>query len=289
MNLAAYFRDSYLPRLQAKGVRAATIGDYQALVRSAPSDPTADSVIGWLAAMPDQPATRNRKRRYLLALLRDARRHGLVGTWIEDVPKAIEFERLPRAWTVAEFGRLLAACHRVTESYVGVRGDLWWRSFLLSLWYSGVRVQTLLSTTTDNLDLATATLVVNSTKDRRQILYALPADNVEAIRAMWSQRQLVWPWPYADHKKTLLRRIRMLIAWAELPQLLQPFHSVRRSVASYITSRTGLAAACEYLDHCRPSITARFYVDPRIAGTTKRGASVMPTPSQLSSPPLPPL
>lgn len=278
MNLTAYFTETYLPRLLAKGVAAATIHDYEVIVRSAPSDPTAESVTQWLADMKSPGATKNRRRRYLLAILRDARKRGMLGEWVEDVPRAFESESLPRAWTVAEFGRLLAGCSQLDERYCGIRAELWWRSFLLTLWYTGLRVRSLLDSLEENLDLGAATLVVTSTKDRRQILYVLPEDSCAAIRTIWWHRKHIWPWPFSDRKKTLLRRVRQLITWAELPQLKKPFHAIRRSVASYVTAKSGLACACDYLDHCRPEITRRFYVDPRIAIPQKHAGQVIPCP-----------
>lgn len=278
MNLVAYFAQTYLPRLLAKGVTRATIADYETVVKSAPQFPTAESVTQWLADMQSPAATKNRRRRYLLAILRDARKHGLLSEWVEDVPRAYESETLPRAWTVAEFGRLLAVCERLDERYLGIRAELWWRSFLLTAWYTGLRVQTLLDSLCQNLDLGQRTLVVSSTKDRRQIMYVLPEDDCDAIRSIWWHRRHVWPWPFADRKKTLLRRVRQLIEWAELPQLSKPFHAIRRSVASYVTASEGLSCACDYLDHCRPEITRRFYVDPRIAVPTRHAGQAIPSP-----------
>lgn len=141
-----------------------------------------------------------------------------------------------------------------------------------------MRVLTLVDARIENLDLGAATLVVASSKDRRQILYVLPADACEALRAIWWHRQHVWPWPYADRKKTLLRRIRKLITLAELPQLDKPFHAIRRSTASYVAAGQGISSACDYLDHCRPEITRRYYVDPRIAVPHRNAGGVIPRP-----------
>jgi integrase len=280
MNLTAYFERSYLPRLTAKGVKAQTIADYESVVKSAPQEPTSESVVRWLADKKSaSAATRNRHRRYLLAVLRDARKRGLLGDWIEDVPKAYEDEILPRAWTVAEFSRLLAACDSLDESYVGIRAPHWWRSFLLSLWYTGLRVNSLLPALCENLDLGAGTLVITSTKDRKQILYVLPDDACQAIRLIIGQRRHIWPWPFSDRKKTMLRRIRVLIAAAELPQLSKPFHAIRKSVASYVTLQAGVSSACDFLDHCRTEITRKWYVDPRIAVTARRGGQSMPKPA----------
>ncbi|MHB8953579.1 MAG: tyrosine-type recombinase/integrase [Pirellulaceae bacterium] len=280
MNLPAYYRDCYLPRLVAKGVARTTIEDYGLVVRLAPGEPTAESVTTWLASMDSPPATRNKHRRYLLAILRDARRRGLVDDWIEDVPKAIETLTLPRAWRIDEFERLLAVCDQLDEKYTGIRADLWWQSFLLTLWYTGLRVHSLLDSRCENLDLGAGTLVVASPKDRCQILYMLPDDACDAIRRIHWHRTHIWPWPFGDKTKTLLRRIRHLIALAELPQLSRPFHAIRRSVASYVAATAGVASACEVLDHCRMEITRRYYIDPRIAKPTKRAGQSMPRPQQ---------
>lgn len=279
MKLSNYFESLYLTRLISRGVTSGTIAEYRAVIRSAPERPTLRKVTNWLASLDRSAATRNRYRRYLLAVLRDAVRHGkLRAAWLDQIPKATEQRRLPRAWTVDEFGRLLAACDTIREVYDGVPAPLWWRSFLLSLWYTGARVDSLAHAKRCDLDIQRGHLVLMSTKDNAELLYSLPPQCLDATLAMDAAGPLVWPWPFRDAKKTRLRRIRLMIAAAELPQLRQPFHSIRRSVASYVASSAGVAAACAALDHCRPSVTRRYYLDPRISRQSIALGELMPSP-----------
>ena len=278
MDLGAFFDEFFHDRLIAIDVRQETVSDYRRVAFSAPNPLDEDSAVRWLSQLPGSPATRNKYRRYLLCMLLHARRKGLVGDWIRNLPKAKESKLLPRAWTVEEFSQLLEAAGSVEESYNGVPGNLWWRSLLLSLWYTGCRVQSMLDVRTDDVDIANGTIVVESQKDRRQMLYLLPDDASRAMRRIGWRREMMWPWPWADRKKTLLRRLRQIIFEADLPQLATPFHAIRRSVASYVANKLGVAVACDVIGHSRMSTTQRHYIDPRICCNARKAASVMPSP-----------
>jgi len=279
MDLMHFFDAHMRNRLIATNVRASTVRDYERVARLAPAPCIEETTVRWLAALQVAPATRNKYRRYLMAMLHQARRRGLVGDWIDNIPTALEQQTMPRAWTVAEFARLLAAAQAIEEQYCGVAGHAWWRAFLLALWYSGARVDAMAAARWSNLDLGARTLVVRSAKTRRQVLYELPADLTAALRALGRRHGDVWPWPWRDRKKTRLRRMRFLIDQADLPQLEKPFHAIRRSVASYVAARLGTAVACDALQHSRPGITARYYIDPRIYRQLHQAAAVMPRPT----------
>jgi len=277
--LIAFYEQSYLLRLNAKGVTVGTRKDYDAVLKIAPDFISSESVTKWLGRKGASAATRNRHCRILLAVVRAARRQGLLqGRWIEGLPVAKTTKRIPRAWMADEFDRLLAACDAMDETYFRIPAKLWWHAFLLGMWYTGARVNTLLAARRENFDARGRTIVLESPKDRSEIFYPLPADAVAAILAMRHARNHLWPWPYDDRKKTLLRRMRQLIDTAGLPQLKQPFHAIRRSVASYMAAEVGLTAASEALHHCRPSITREHYIDPRILQPRVNAGDVMPQP-----------
>ena len=280
IDLAEFFHDCYLPRLRAKGVRESTIAEYRVVVRSAPEQLDLASVTRWLSTLDRAPATRNRYRRYLLALLRHARAVGaLDAAWIDQVPAVREDSRAPRAWTVDEFSRILRATEHLDERYGRIHATDWWRSFLLTLWYTGARVETVAQALRCNLSLCERWILLYERKTRQEAVYSLPNDCVSAIRRMGLIRDpRVWPWPWRDGKKTRLYRLRRLIEIAGVPQLRHPFHAIRRSVASYIAASDGLAAACSALDHSRPAITSRHYVDPRIARRRIDVAAYLPRP-----------
>lgn len=280
MDVRRFFSEHYVRRLRAKGVADSTITEYRAIVRQLPAEPTLENLTAWLAGLKLAPATRNRYRRYLLALLREAQRMGFCSDgWFVDLPVARVARKLPRAWTVAEFGKLLEAASSVRERYCGITGAAWWQSLLLAAWYTGARVGTLNDALRNNLDLVAGHLVVISPKDQAEILYHLPDDCVRAIRRMGVvTAPLIWPWPWKDRKRTQLRRIRQLIETAKLPQIKQPFHAIRRSVASYVAASAGVAQACRVLDHSRPQVTRRYYLDPRIARLDVSVAEHVPRP-----------
>ena len=274
--LAAFYRDRFRPRLLAASIHPGTLSDYDRLVRLAPDPIDEDLAVRWLCNLSCAAATRNKYRRYLLAIARLARRQGLADDW--DLPRAAEEKKLPRAWTVEEFRRLLAAADHITEPYCGICGSLWWRSLLLTLWYTGERVGSVLAARWSDVDLSTGSLVVRSPKTHSEALHVLPGDVLALLREIHGRRRWVWPWPWADKKKTLLRRMRAMLDQAELPQLETPFHAIRRSVASYVAVQLGAAVACDALHHSRLSITERYYLDPRICRAHEKASAVMPRP-----------
>jgi integrase len=52
------------------------------------------------------------------------------------------------------------------------------------------------------------------------------------------------------------------------------FHAIRRSAASHYAAAGG--DAVEMLDHSSPSITKRWYLDPRLADRGSRPCDVLP-------------
>ena len=274
--LAQFYRSRFRPRLVAASVRPDTLADYDRLVRLAPDPIDEDGAVRWLSSLEAAAATRNKYRRYLLAIMRYAARQGLTDHW--DLPRSAEDHHLPRAWTVSEFSRLLKATDTLCESYCGVCGQAWWRSLLLVLWYTGERVGSVIACKWEDCDLSERTLIVRSPKTRSEALHVLPPDAADAIWEARGGEMLIWPWPFCDRKKTLLRRVRRLIDEARLPQLATPFHAIRRSVASYVAVQLGAAVACDALRHSRMSTTERYYLDPRICRQTEKASTVMPRP-----------
>jgi integrase len=54
-------------------------------------------------------------------------------------------ERVPRAWLIEEFQRLLEACETEYGEVVGVPARLWWRSGLLACYEAGERIAAILA------------------------------------------------------------------------------------------------------------------------------------------------
>lgn len=278
-DLLEFYRTRYATRLAAKGVTPGTVDDYKVALREAPDFLSLDTLTTWLAKSTGAPGTKNHKLRCLLAVLRAARRQELFkGLWLEDVPVAATVQKVPRAWTGEEFAQLLAAADTLQESYFKIPAPRWWRAFLLGSWYTGARLHTLLTAYREGFDPRDGTLLLYSPKDHAEILYTLPPDAVAAIGAMNHHLRRLFPWPHDDWKKTLLKRMRLLIDQAGLPQLHQPFHAIRRSVASYIAAERGVHAAAEALHHCRAQITRDHYLDPRIVQPKVSAGSIMPRP-----------
>jgi integrase len=195
------------------------------------------------------------------------------------------------AWTEEEVIRLLdAASAWPGEIILGVAAGDFWRALLLTLWYTALRRRAIFELTLDDVDFDTGWLHVpaSAMKNRTAKKFRLGADALEALRrihppsavappgapsdkalshkspsAKASSRRKLFPWPHkpevlSDQLKRILRRAEIPPSKRRSASLL---HKVRRTVATMLAIRAGLAAACNLLGHSGEHVT-KLYVDP---------------------------
>ena len=101
--------------------------------------------LAWLKESRRQsPHTTNEARAKLVAIWNHAARHGLVSVF-PDLSKLPAPERLPVAWRVEDFQRLLKAAQSMPGRVCGIPAADWWTALLLLGWATGERRTALLS------------------------------------------------------------------------------------------------------------------------------------------------
>jgi len=291
LSFARFFRDTYKP-LRLMGRSPATVEDYTACldvwqrVCGEPVD-TVEllDVVRFLERLAESraPATVNKYRRYLLAILRLAKRQKITkADWIDDVPKVPETRDEPQAYTIDDVGKLLAAARQEPGDVCGIPACDWWPALILTIYDTGVRVSAGMSIKSADVDLASSTVRVlgMSQKNKKGRVYRVSRQTAEALAAIHDgDRELLFPWPWDQGCRQwqyLTKAFRRVIEAAELPQPRDPFHKLRRTCASYCEAH-GISAQHQ-LGHSSPQ-TTRAYLDPRIV-RSRQAADVLPRPEQ---------
>jgi integrase len=237
------------------------------------SDLEPDLVLDWLQSIDRSPHTVNEQRAKLVALWQYAARAGIVAKF-PDVPKLRTPRRLPVAFGVPEFARLLAAAREQSLPVCGVPGELWWPALLLLGWATGERFRALTGFRWADYDPASGRLVARAETRKGQDadrLYLLPPWARQAIEAL----PRAWP-EILHHSTSYWLRWNDLLKRAGLPaDRWHKTHALRRSHASHLAA-AGLDASAA-LGHSSPLVTRQHYLDPTIVGENRAGLS-MPMP-----------
>lgn len=263
--LKRFFEDTYRPRRLADS-SARTIGDYRGCIERlsqflghdvAARELCDDLIERFLVAMLGTglaPSTVNNKyRASLLALWRYAWRKRKTEELPRDVEKFREPTRLPEAWSQAEVARIIAAAGSAEGDFCGVPSRLWWPALLLTLYDTGLRIDALLGTRTDELR-ADGWLFVGFDRQKQKAdqAFKLHPETMAAIAAtMPGRRELLFPWPYADRRHALWNRFRKILQAAGLPHGRRDlFHRIRRTPRHVSRERDRLGN--------RPEVTRAF-------------------------------
>lgn len=236
-----------------------------------------------LLAESRSPATVNKHRRYLLAILRFARKQNLTGAvWLDDVPRLPEYRDEPEAWLLDEIELLIAVSRRLEYSVGELKASHFFPALILLIFATGSRISATMAIHREDVDLAGRSVVIRAKrqKNRRGQRHRLIDPAVSAIAGIWEPERkhlFAWPWDHWGRQwPALNRRFRKLIDTAGLKQPKDPFHKLRRSCASYTAAGGGEALAQSTMGHSNPA-TTQGYLDPRIV-QTKQAADVLPRP-----------
>lgn len=215
------------------------------------------------------PATANKTRAHLLAVLRWGASVGLIDcdpAW-EAWKKSKEPRKAPLAFTQEEFRDVLSAAKAWPGWICGVSASDWWESLLLSIWYSGARIGAVLAVQWKDVLFDRPGFYVRAEHQKQfaDQFFVVGEDCLAALeRARQPEREVVWPWPH--RREALYRRFRKILSLAGVQAPAGAgslFHRIRRSTASYVRAAGGDATA--QLGHSCSSVTQRYY-DPRICG-----------------------
>lgn len=238
-------------------------------------------VVRWLSVYSRgvAPRTVNSKRTSILTLWDAAAEAGLCrAPNRKRIPRAKELRRIPWAWTTTEIERLVSVCRSVRGTLGTIPARSWWPSIVLSIWTTGMRIGSLMSIATSDLNLAERYAIVRAEHDKSGIdrYYALGDQAIAAIAGhLCPHRELVFPWPYG--RRQLFYKFRRIVTAAGLKsrKTMGLFHQLRRSNLSYTAAGGGIALAQQQAGHASPATTVRSYLDPRIA-QQKSAVDVLP-------------
>lgn len=268
MTLAGVVRDLYAP---LRGISDRTVVIYEGTLRRLAEfldhEPTLDDldeivIAKFLAhrVRTASPGSAAKDRACIRALWEFCARRKLTEKWPE-VRTITVPERVPRAWLLDEFERLLAACSEEYGDVVGVPAKLWFRAILLTAYWTGERIGALLALQFDDVSEDAILFRAEARKGRREDIYRpIPPECYQAIEAIRTNRRIVFDW---DRSYTLIwGRLGKICRRAGLPNdRMSKFHRVRKTSASYYEAGGGDAQ--QLLAHKNRGTTKR-YLDPRI-------------------------
>lgn len=209
------------------------------------------------------PASVNTLAAKLCALWTWAHRKGITTTG-PDVQMMREPRIAPVAWSREQLDQVFDAVAQAEGNVAGVPAPLFWRCLLSILWDTGERRGAVVNQLPwENLAHGQLLVPASARKGKtRDMVYTLHPDTVrlcEMIRG-YGLPSIIY-WDRTVHQ--LANRYRTILKRAGLPHDRKHlFHCIRRSVASH--GAAAGADASQLLDHSDPSITRRYYLDPRI-------------------------
>lgn len=187
-------------------------------------------------------------------------RRGICKTWPLIRPIRVP-ERVPKAWLIDEFKRLLESAGEECGEIVGIPAAAWWRAILITAYEVGERIGGLLSIEWDDVAPNGITIRAEGRKgQRRDIWRGISPACYEAIMATKNERRLVFDW---DKSYGMIwHDLGRICERAGLPNdRMSKFHRVRKTTASYAAA--GGLDPQKVMDHASP-LTTRRYLDPRI-------------------------
>lgn len=204
--------------------------------------------------------TASKDRAQLRAFWEFLSRRGIAKTWPSMRPIRVP-ERVPRAWLIDEFKRLLESAGEEHGEIVGVPAARWWKAILLTAYEVGERIGGLLSI--EWPDVAPNGIVVRAEGrkgQRRDIWRGISPDCYDSIMATKTPRRIVFDW---DKSYSMIwYDLGRICERAGLPNdRMSKFHRVRKTTASYAAA--GGLDPQKVMDHASP-LTTRRYLDPRI-------------------------
>jgi Phage integrase family/Phage integrase SAM-like domain len=275
--LRNFLRDVYVPRRMV-GCKPLSARDYvqaiDALRDFVACEPTVDQLTddllegfaAWCLRSGSSPVTVNGRVTRLCTLWRFAYRKKLVETLPRDIQKLRVPKRVPEAWSVDQFGMILASASEGPGTFEGMPASLWWTGFLFVLYDTGLRVSALLKLDAAALDVGTGWLTVppDLQKNGSGQAFRLHAQTLDALIRFPRTSKLL-PCPWREPKGPLTRWFKQILKRAGLPHGRRDmFHRIRRTTATLVDNVAGLEAAKQQLGHSSPSVTKR-YVDPRLS------------------------
>jgi integrase len=187
-----------------------------------------------------------------------------------------EIRRKPRAWLPAEIERIICATLKMPGHVGPVPAPDFWLPHILVGMSQGARISAQMETPTANWDPERGEILIpgEEQKQREDQTFTLFPSANEALKRLdpigRGLPTLFADWPYdPDRRWRILRKhLRKLLVLAGLFEKVKDatrrdlFHKFRKTVATEIAIKKGIAAAQMYLGHSSEQVT-RGYIDDR--------------------------
>jgi len=231
------------------------------------SDLTKLPLLGFVRSVAERTSARtaNNRRCGLLVLWNSAADSGLIPPPPRRLPKCREPERMPIAWTLDELNRILAACEAERGVWDGMKVSDAWRVAITVCWDTACRRGELLAALLTDVDLGRGQWHVeaeNRKGKRADKLYVLHPDTVALIRATWTERGKLFPYPFGAAQAP--RHLGRIIKRAGLPvNGKRKFHCLRKTAESHAAAKMGIEWAARCVGHS-PEVARKFYISPMV-------------------------
>lgn len=176
-------------------------------------------------------------------------------------------QKIPKGYLHHEVEGLARAGLMRRRSIGPVPGDWFWPTLVMTAWYTGARIGSLLGVRWDDVDLDAGQIVFRAEEYKggvKTIVRAIPGDLIAMLRkGKRAGGELVWPWrDYRRGKTSIFTALRMLCDIAGVTP--RGFHAIRKASGSYVKAAGGDAQ--DHLAHESERTTRQSYLDPKITG-----------------------
>lgn len=235
-----------------------------------------------LAELDYAPATINKHRRWLLAILRyagpKADRHWDARGILPQVPWTRAWPsptHLPRSMSEESLARLLSACSAARQPRNdGIEAAQWWRLLLWLVAETGLRINAARLIRQADIDWQGGWLLARSgsAKTRREQLFKLQSDLLTALGRLRRDGQWLFAWPGIDPESEAARR-RFYGKWNRIQQAAgiprsqwrdAGWQALRRMRGSLVARYFGPQAAQIAMGHTTIATTLRHYLDHQL-------------------------
>ncbi len=221
------------------------------------SDETLLAFERWLTGRSDY--TVNERLSRLKAIWRWAARSGIVQKWPTLQPLDLPEPSKP-TWSIDDVRRIAAAASRMRRcKYDNVPRSVWWRAWVLALWYTGERPGALRACQWSWLRDDVLSIPASARKGHKAAIYLLPRELSESIGELrpYGNRH-IWHFPKSDG--TYYAHFGQLLRLAGLPDgRKDKSQRFRRTHLTY-WEMAGHDATTRAM-HSSRAVTERFYLD----------------------------
>ena len=236
------------------------------------------------------PYTVEKERSQLLALARLAWERRVPGIdRMPTCPPGVLPRRVPTSWSAEQMQALWAAANRPTSWPIGkVPSHEFWPALLGLCWETGERIGAILAVPADEYRRPCVTVQPENRKGGRVgRIYELSPELCDRLDrlAQYGHPRLI---PWQGHLTALYARLKTLLRRSGMAGKRLAFHQVRRTAISHIAAAGGDPVA--FAGHANPSVTRRWYLDPRVAERGPKPHQMLPRLDQSHprAPPPPP-